>query len=31
MMETLARGDLPEFANPNIHQMLDIGKYMYVI
>lgn len=31
MMETLARGDLPESTNPNIHQMLDIGKYMYAI
>lgn len=31
MMETLARGDLPEFTNPNIHQMLEIGEYIYAI
>lgn len=27
----IGRGDLPEFINPNIHQMLDIGKYMYAV
>ena len=29
MMETLMRGDLPEFTNPNAYQMLEIGEYIY--
>ena len=31
MMETLMRGDLPEFTNPNAYQMLEIGEYIYAI
>ena len=31
MMETLIRGDLPEFTNPNAYQMLEIGEYIYAI
>ena len=31
MMETLMRGNLPEFTNPNAYQMLEIGEYIYAI
>ena len=31
MMETLMRGDLPEFTNPNAYQMLESGEYIYAI